>query len=157
MTKPKTRVYLTFRGEVQLRKVGKGSKQSRTAVVLETGTESYVLRREGGNAFKDSFLEGLVGKQIEVHGYLSGKTLLGGTFEIQHPGWVERHAADGFDEVFIDEGQVKFFHIERMDEGAWWMRLDLVDGRAVVIHLVSKNQEKIPVEGFVEEESAGSK
>lgn len=32
----------------------------------------------------------------------------------------------------------EFFHLEQMDKGHWWMRIDLPDGKAVVVNLTSR-------------------
>ena len=67
---------MQLKGKVIREVVGKGSKSERGAVVLDTGTERYVLRRKGGNAFSDPDLDKLVGKKIEAEGNLTGYTFL---------------------------------------------------------------------------------
>ena len=47
-----------FVGKVTKRPFGKGSKSEHDAVYLETGEKAYVLRRQGGNPFRDPQLEG---------------------------------------------------------------------------------------------------
>lgn len=71
--------------------------------------------------------------------------------ETKHDGWLERHDEVGLDELFID-APVSSVHVERMDAGAWWMRADLLDGRAVVLNLYAKRQGTTDVSGHVEEE-----
>ena len=53
-----------------------GSKSERDAVLLISGDKRYVLRRQGGNAFQDPTLDGLVGKSIRCTGRLAGNTFL---------------------------------------------------------------------------------
>ena len=55
---------------------GKGSKSEHIAVSLETPTETWMLRRLGGNAFRDSELDVLVGKRLTCEGTLVGSTIL---------------------------------------------------------------------------------
>jgi hypothetical protein len=66
---------MTFRGRVERRRVGRGSKSEHDAVVLATDDGVYVLRRRGGHAFEDSALDGLVGKALECEGELLDNTL----------------------------------------------------------------------------------
>ncbi len=67
---------MTFRGRVERRRVGRGSKSEHDAVVLATDDDGvYVLRRRGGHAFKDRTLDGLVGKAFEFDGELLDNTL----------------------------------------------------------------------------------
>jgi hypothetical protein len=66
---------MTFRGRVERRRVGRGSKSDHDAVVLATGDSVYVLRRRGGHAFEDPALDGLVGKVLEFEGELLDNTL----------------------------------------------------------------------------------
>jgi hypothetical protein len=63
-------------GTVRKRLVAPGSKSEREAVVLETDAGSYVLRRRGGNPFRDPELEKLVGKRIRAHADELGQTLV---------------------------------------------------------------------------------
>lgn len=55
---------------------GKGSKSEHVAVSLETPTDTFMLRRLGGNAFRDSELDVLVGKRLRCEGTLVGSTVL---------------------------------------------------------------------------------
>ena len=63
-------------GRVIKEVVGKGSKSERAAVILDTGKERYVLRRQGGNAFSDPTIDKLVGKKISAVGNVTGYTFL---------------------------------------------------------------------------------
>jgi hypothetical protein len=74
MTRSKVRKYA---GEVLQKRVSPGSKSDRVAVLLKTSDGELVLRRKGGNPFKDEVLEGLVGKRIAATGsVVAGKTLI---------------------------------------------------------------------------------
>jgi hypothetical protein len=66
----------TYLGIVVKRPFGAGSKSERDAILLVTKDKEYVLRRQGGNAFHDSELERLVGKQVQCKGVVTGYTLL---------------------------------------------------------------------------------
>jgi hypothetical protein len=63
-------------GRVVSKPVAVGSKSERAAVVLETDSGEYVLRRAGGNPFHDPQLAELVGKEIQATGTLHGYTLI---------------------------------------------------------------------------------
>lgn len=65
-----------YSGSVVKRPFGVGSKSERDAILLVTNDKEYVLRRQGGNAFSDSELEQLVGKQVQCTGIVTGYTLL---------------------------------------------------------------------------------
>ena len=64
-------------GTVTRANLAPASKSEHVGVVLRTpeGNE-YVLRRAGGNAFRDEVLEDLVGKTITGSGTLAGQTLI---------------------------------------------------------------------------------
>ena len=64
-------------GAVLRKAVAQGSKSEHEAVVLRTpeGGE-YVLRRTGGNAFRDPELDGLVGSSITGEGLVTGQTFI---------------------------------------------------------------------------------
>lgn len=66
----------TFHGKVTRKLYGQGSKSERSAVCLETPEAVYVLRRQGGNAFRDPELDKLVGKTIEGEGSIAATTLI---------------------------------------------------------------------------------
>ena len=63
-------------GRVIRKVVGSGTKSERLAVVLETGEDELVLRRQGGNAFEDAVLESLVGHRIRGSGERTGYTFI---------------------------------------------------------------------------------
>jgi hypothetical protein len=64
-------------GTVLRAPVATGSKSERVAVVLRTKTgEQHILRRAGGNAFRDQVLEGLVGKTVTGTGLVTGQTFI---------------------------------------------------------------------------------
>jgi hypothetical protein len=67
---------MEFKGRVIKEVFAKGSKSERPAVLLDTGTTRYVLRREGGNPFSDPALDKLVGKTISAVGNVTGYTLI---------------------------------------------------------------------------------
>jgi len=56
--------------------IARGSKSEREAVLLDTKSGRYVLRRLTGNPFHDPELEKLVGKTIRCTGNLTGYTLI---------------------------------------------------------------------------------
>ena len=56
----------------------------------------------------------------------------------------------GLDEVVATD--VRLVHLERMDKGAWWMRLDLADGSAIVVDLFARRPGHTKVEGTAERE-----
>jgi len=63
-------------GTVARRLVAPGSKSEREAVVLESEEGDLILRREGGNPFRDPELERLVGRRIRAQGRRHGQTLV---------------------------------------------------------------------------------
>ncbi len=63
-------------GKVTKKSFARGSKSEHDAVFLETGQGQYVLRRVGGNPFRDPQLEQLVGKTIRCRGEAKGYTLV---------------------------------------------------------------------------------
>lgn len=63
----------SYEGRVVKKRVAAGSKRDHEAVVLETGADGLVLRRQGGNAFQD---DALVGRRIRGVGRRSGATLI---------------------------------------------------------------------------------
>jgi hypothetical protein len=65
-----------LRGRVIKRLVARDSKSERDAVMLETDSGQYVLRRQGANPFADPVLEQLVGKSIAGEGVLQGYTFI---------------------------------------------------------------------------------
>jgi hypothetical protein len=67
---------MDFSGLVIKEIVGKGSKSEHAAVMLETKQGRLVLRRQGGNPFRDPELDRLVGKRIHGTGVITGNTLI---------------------------------------------------------------------------------
>jgi hypothetical protein len=67
---------MDFSGLVIKQIVGKGSKSEHDAVMLETGKRKFLLRRQGGNPFRDPELDRLVGKRIQGSGVVTGNTLI---------------------------------------------------------------------------------
>ena len=65
-----------FEGLVVRKPFARGSKSEHEAVMLQTGGADLLLRRQGGNAFRDQVLEDLVGHRIRGTGRLAGKTLI---------------------------------------------------------------------------------
>ena len=64
-------------GTVTRTRIAPGSKSDHVGVVLRTRSgDEYVLRRAGGNPFRDEVLEDLVGKTITGSGLVSGQTLI---------------------------------------------------------------------------------
>ena len=64
-------------GTVVRAPVATGSKSEHIAVVMRTKTgEQYILRRAGGNAFRDQVLETLVGKTVTGTGVVTGQTFV---------------------------------------------------------------------------------
>lgn len=70
-----------YEGSVQLKRIAQGSKSERWAVMLVTRRGEYVLRRPGGNPFRDEVLEGLVGNRLSFVGQLHGQTLIVSSWE----------------------------------------------------------------------------
>jgi hypothetical protein len=66
----------SFEGHVVRKRVSGGSKSDRSAVLLDIGDEQLVLRRFGGNAFRDTVLDDLVGHRIRGTGQRIGCTLI---------------------------------------------------------------------------------
>lgn len=63
-------------GKVVMKKTSEGSKSERNAVLLQTENKSYVLRKMGGNPFKDTSLEIFAGKSITATGILDRNLFL---------------------------------------------------------------------------------
>jgi hypothetical protein len=66
---------MTYSGAVIRKPIAAGSKSAHAAVILDTGSEQFVLRRVGGNPFSDPTLEQLVGQKITFDGSVRGYTL----------------------------------------------------------------------------------
>ena len=67
---------MKFSGKVIEKTVAKGSKSERLATVLRTDQGDYLLRREGGNAFRDEALVNMVGQRIECDAEVAVNTLI---------------------------------------------------------------------------------
>jgi len=64
-------------GTVAWALISPGSKSEHRGVVLRTARgDEFILRRAGGNAFRDETLEGLVGTTITGTGILVGQTFI---------------------------------------------------------------------------------
>ena len=63
-------------GKVVMKQTSEGSKSERNAVLLQTESKSYVLRKMGGNPFKDTSLEMLKGKSVTATGILDRNLFL---------------------------------------------------------------------------------
>lgn len=63
-------------GKVVKKRVAKGSKSEREAILLQTKDTEYILRKWGGNPFRDASLEMLTGKQITATGILDKNLFL---------------------------------------------------------------------------------
>lgn len=57
-----------------------------------------------------------------------------GTLDEVVAGFVPRKPGRRFKSVF--------FHLEQMDTGHWWMRIDFPDGRGIVVNLTSRGKIK---------------
>ena len=65
-----------YSGKIVKRVYGTGSKSHHDAILLVTQDGEYKLRRAGGNPFKDTVLEKLVGMSVECIGTEIGSTLV---------------------------------------------------------------------------------
>jgi hypothetical protein len=64
-------------GKVVRKPVASGSKSEHEAVMLRTADgEELLLRRLGGNAFRDPQLDDLVGASITGEGQVAGRTFI---------------------------------------------------------------------------------
>jgi hypothetical protein len=64
-------------GTVAEARISPGSKSEHRGVVLRTtGGDQFILRRAGGNAFRDEILEALVGTTITGAGVVAGRTFI---------------------------------------------------------------------------------
>lgn len=63
-------------GKVIRKQLAVGSKSERSAVVLQSDGEEYVLRIQDGNPFHDPRLDDLVGKNIRASGLMHGNTFV---------------------------------------------------------------------------------
>jgi hypothetical protein len=74
-------------GKVMRTRLSPGSKSDHVGLVLRTQNgEEYVLRRMGGNAFRDETLEGLVDSVITGTGVVAGATFIISDWEVRERG-----------------------------------------------------------------------
>lgn len=59
-----------YQGKVILKKTGGSSKSAHEAVCLQTGEETYELRKRGVNPFEESIFKIWIGKEVIVEGKL---------------------------------------------------------------------------------------
>ena len=69
-------------GRVIRKRVAPESKSDRIAVVLKTRDHEFVLRRLGGNPFRDEQLEQLVGHKVSATGNITGNTLIMSNWQV---------------------------------------------------------------------------
>jgi hypothetical protein len=65
-----------YLGKVGKRPYATGSKSAHHAVTLETSGGEFLLRRQGGNPFRDPALDKLVGKRVRFRGRTEGNLLI---------------------------------------------------------------------------------
>ncbi len=73
---------MQYQGRVVKKLFGAGSKSEHDAVMLVTDSGEYVLRRLGGNPFRDPELDRLVGKTVRCEGRVHGYTLITTSCEV---------------------------------------------------------------------------
>ena len=67
---------MELKGRVTQKPFGTGTKSEHLAVYLCTDSAEYLLRRKGGNPFRDEVLDGLVGRSIRCSGIVRGYALI---------------------------------------------------------------------------------
>jgi hypothetical protein len=73
-------------GEVVRRRVAIGSKSEHEAVLLvDASGRSYILRRRGGNPFRDPELDRLVGSRVECEGTVIDDALIATSIVVVPP------------------------------------------------------------------------
>jgi hypothetical protein len=71
-------------GTVVRAQIAPGSKSEHAGVVLRTAKgDEYVLRRRGGNPFRDDVLERLVGTTISGEGLLTNQNFMMDEFSVK--------------------------------------------------------------------------
>ena len=71
-------------GTVEQSRIAAGSKSEHVGIVLRTSEgNEYVLRRMGGNAFRDPVLEKLVGETITGTGLVAGNSYIMRRWKVQ--------------------------------------------------------------------------
>jgi hypothetical protein len=73
---------MEFAGSVVKRAFAEGTKSERPGIYLITDQAEHLLRRKGGNPFRDPVLESLVGHRIRCEGTLHGYTLIITSYQI---------------------------------------------------------------------------
>jgi len=74
-------------GTVTRTRIAPGSKSDRVGVVLRTADgDEYVLRRVGGNAFRDEAIEALLGATITGTGLVTDHTFIMKDWTVTKPG-----------------------------------------------------------------------
>ena len=63
---------ITIKGTVIKKIFGEGSKSEHEAIYIDTGENSYKLKRAGANPFFDAVLEDVVSKKISATGTMDG-------------------------------------------------------------------------------------
>ncbi|MEO7991578.1 MAG: hypothetical protein ABI663_18640 [Chryseolinea sp.] len=72
---------MELKGKVVMKKFGKGSKSEHDAVYLETEKGDFVLRQVGANAFENTELKKLVGKEVIANGMVKDYLFLAKTIK----------------------------------------------------------------------------
>lgn len=66
------------------------------------------------------------------------------------PEWEFRNDSDGnLDEIVAED--VQFFHLERMDNGHWWLGVTLQDGSRITASLISDLNTRINCVAYKED------
>ncbi len=74
-------------GTVTRTRIAPGSKSDRVGVVLRTADgDEYVLRRLGGNAFRDETIEALVGATVTGTGLVTDHTFIMKDWTVENRG-----------------------------------------------------------------------
>jgi len=63
---------MEVRGQVERKRVARGSKSEHDAIVLRTPRRTWWLRKRGGHPFHDPSLAPLVGRQLRAEGSPAG-------------------------------------------------------------------------------------
>ena len=63
--------------------------------------------------------------------------------------WEIRTDGDGALDEVVASG-IQHFHLERMDEGFWWMALNFNDGTEITVHLTTARPSRTKIEGMAE-------
>lgn len=67
---------MKYTGKVFKKLYAPGSKSEREAIMIKTEEGEFLLRRLGGNPFRDDSLNSLVGKTIQCEGHRTDVTLI---------------------------------------------------------------------------------